>query len=502
MTRLLNKKYLFWCGISLVIVLFVLICCLANRGVRKEKTCLTSYSLDLSYDDSSHELFGNEQVVYFNNSDNMFSVLYFHLYPNAFREDATNKVVSANHVGEAYPNGYSYGSIEISGVTGENGKLMNYEICGEDKNILAVELPTELYPEESVFLSINFKTSLANINHRLGYGENTINFGNFYPIACVYESGIGFSQNLYLSNGDPFYSDCANYQVSITYKSNFEIASTGEKIAEKKENGFVTASYKATKVRDFCFVLSCQFQKVCKLYNDIEIIYYGYNGDKNLEESLTACIDAVQTFEEMFGDYPYPQLSIVKSNFVYGGMEYPNIVLISDSITAQNDINYVIVHEIAHQWWYGMVGNDEYNHAWLDEGLAEYSTLLFYRKNSQYGEDFDALINGAVENYKLFERVYIKVYGSVDGRIERPLCDFQTEPEYVQCVYTKGVIMFNSLRELVGDKKFMATLKDYFEKFQFQNAAPENIIARFVSGCGRMAEEFFDSWLNGEVVIK
>jgi aminopeptidase N len=204
----------------------------------------------------------------------------------------------------------------------------------------------------------------------------------------------------------------------------------------------------------------------------------------------------------MFGAYPYSQLSVVKSNFLQGGMEFPQIVLISDTITNQNDEEYVIVHEIAHQWWYGVVGNDEYNHAWLDEGLAEYSTMLFYRKNDDLGENFEDLINGATESYKLFEKVYSSIMGSVNGAMDRPLNEFSTEPEYVQLTYTKGVLMFDAVRQSLGERKFFNALKQYYNNFSFKNATPQDLISIFAEYGGNEMESFVYSFLNGKVVIK
>lgn len=498
----INKKHFIWGGVVLLVIIFIAIFSVVKWGGGEDKTNLSYYQLNLKYDSNQHLLSGQEKVEFINNYDNMFTHLYFHLYPNAFREGAKNGVVSNNNEGEAYPNGKSYGQIDILGVTFANGESASFNITGEDKNILEVCLKEELYPDEKVVLNIMFETTLANINHRLGYGQNTINLGNFYPIACVYESGKGFSQSLYHSNGDPFYSECANYEVNIQFDSSLEIASTGQQTSIQNDKDKTIATYRADKVRDFSIVLSEIFDIASTKYRDVNINYYGYSGDDNIAECLKTCVDAVETFESLFGKYPYSQLSVVKSNFVHGGMEYPNLVLISDTIASQNDINYVIVHEIAHQWWYAMVGNDEYNNAWLDEGLAEYSTFLFYKENIEYGESYDSMITATIESYKLFEKIYIKVNGSVDGSMQRALCDFQTEPEYVQCVYNKGVIMFNTLREMVGDKRFISTLRNYFEEFKYKNARPSDLIAQFVSTCGKSMEGFFESWLDGSVVIK
>ena len=183
-------------------------------------------------------------------------------------------------------------------------------------------------------------------------------------------------------------------------------------------------------------------------------------------------------------------------------MEYPNLVLISDKYQDQYDIDYVIVHEIAHQWWYGIVGNDEYNHAWMDEGLAEYSTLIFFRENKEYGQDFNEFINNATESYKLFEKVFIKVTGSVNGTMDRGLDEFMTEPEYVQCTYTKGVLLFNTIEESVGEKKFFKALQYYFKEFKYKNATPADMIYCFNKATGYDLEDIFNSYILGNVIIK
>ena len=214
----MKKKFLLSIiSIFIVITPFLFFGCNNNRANDE----LTNYQLNLEYDEVSKKLYGIEKIDYINNYENMFTSLYFHLYPNAFREDAKHSVVSSANEEEAYPEGKSYGNIQINKVESDS-ELLNFEIEGSDKNILKVDLGEEIYPEERIIISIEFEVSLANINHRLGIGKNTINFGNFYPIACVYEEGKGFSQDLYHSNGDPFYSECANYDVSITFSNKFD----------------------------------------------------------------------------------------------------------------------------------------------------------------------------------------------------------------------------------------------------------------------------------------
>ena len=459
-----------------------------------------NYAMDLSYNEQTHILSGVEEVEYFNSRQNAFSSIYFHLYPNAFRQGSNSPVVSSNNFDKAFPNGESYGWIDILKVSDQSAAPLNFSVGGEDQNILQIDLADELYPDESVKISIEFETILPNSNHRFGYGESVVNLGNFYPIACVYEDGKGFSTQAYHSNGDPFYSDISCYLVNFSCSSDFIVASSGEEKNRQTSGQTTTYSYQGDKIRDFCIVLSQKFEKASSQVGGTTINYYGYQGDQNLQAMADFASQCVSTYNEMFGTYPYSTLNVVKSNFVHGGMEYPGIVLISDGVSDE-DFQYVIAHEIAHQWWYGVVGTNQYDHAWIDEGLAEYSTYLFFENNQEFGLNYSSMISNALTNYKFFVQIYQQINGEVDTSMDRPLDQFGTEPEYVQCVYTKGVLLFDSLRESVGERKFLKALKDLYKDFAYQNISPAELIASFSSSTGRNLENFIEGWIEGKVVI-
>ena len=117
--------------------------------------------------------------------------------------------------------------------------------------------------------------------------------------------------------------------------------------------------------------------------------------------------DSLLFFNSKFGEYPYRQISVVKTPFLYGGMEYPNLVMIADNIVEKKDMARVIVHELAHQWWYGVVGNDQIREAWLDESITEYSAFLFFENHSSYGLNYSSLIEDAKTTYDLYVDVII-----------------------------------------------------------------------------------------------
>ena len=365
---------------------------------------LCYYKQELIFDDKNKKLEGKETVCFYNYTDNVLESVCLHLYPNAFREGAKATVVSLANYEKAYPNGKNYGFITIESVnSGE--EYLEYSIGGEDENILEIKMGRDLYPGEMFEFEVGFVVKLANINHRLGYGKSTINLCNYYPILCVYENGA-WVQDLYNSNGDPFYSKCANYEVSITYSKDLTLASTGKQKNILDGENKIT-NIKAEKVRDFAMVLSSKFHNMEEFYDGIEIDYYFYD-DSTPKQTITA-IKEVLEMNKTYGKYPYKNLSIVEANFVHGGMEYPNLVLISDDLADYETYINVVVHELCHQWWYGVVGNNQYTHGFLDEGLTDYNTAKFYSLHSKYGLTSDKIFNNATNGYTTF----VKVYGDV-----------------------------------------------------------------------------------------
>ncbi|MEG1751923.1 MAG: M1 family metallopeptidase [Clostridia bacterium] len=457
---------------------------------------VTNYKMNLEYIAEEKSISGTCSVDFFNNLDVVVEQIPFHLHPNAYREDATLKPVGLADQAFAFPHGKSFGDIKIQNVKNGITNLKN-KICGDDQNILLVDLGQKVYPDSRFEVEITFTTKLANINHRLGYGDNTINLCNFFPIVCAMKNNT-FVQHPYNSNGDPFFSEVSNYDVSISYPSSLALASTGTSTTTQF-NSIKTSNITGKSVRDFAIIISSNFEIATQNYNGIQVSYYG-NGKMPATKMLNIAVDAVKDFEFMFGKYPYPSLAVVNADFCHGGMEYPMLVMISSSINDVSTYEMVIVHEIAHQWWYGVVGNDQFNHGWLDEGLAEYSTALFY-KDKNKTITYEQLIANATNNYTTFVKAYKNVLEKVDTSIDRPIDKFKTSQEYVNMAYVKSMLMFESLHNLIGDKKFFKTLKIYYNENAFKISSPEILMATFKNETRTDLDTFFDSWINGKVEI-
>lgn len=499
------KKYVL-AAITSILLLFVafgsavvLSACKKKQDNLLEKSKnLTNYNLDINLDVAAHTASVKQRVDYFNGSDSIIKKLPFHIYPNFFLEGATSTIVPNNRVNEAYPNGINYAEFGINRVA-VNGKDGAGAYAGEYNGVFEVELPVSLMPEDRVEIYFEFNLTLPNCEHRFGYGDNTINLNNFYPIACVYDDG-GFNLSGYNANGDPFYSDMANYQVSLTADKNYLVAHTGNLVDESEDGTNKTSVFSANMVRDFALVLSNKFNLISASAGQVNVDYF-YFEDAQAEASLNTAVDAINTFSRLFGTYPYNNFCVVKADFIQGGMEYPNLVMIAADIDNADDYKNVIVHETAHQWWYGMVGNDEFLYPWLDESLTDFCCALFYDENTDYNLNRKMMIEADRKNYSLFVTVYEDVLGKLDTSM-RAVDKYATEPEYTYCIYVKGVLMYDSLYNLIGKKAFYKALATYFEQNKYTNVTPEKLISAFSEASKTDLNNFFNSWINGKVVIK
>ena len=490
----------FFVFMLLLVVPFCFFGCSTDNIVVQASESANTYNIVAVLDNENKTVTATQTLEYTNDSENTMEFIMFHLHPNAFSDGATtNYAISATQESRAYVNGKSYGGITILSAE-ENDTDATFSVEGADDHLLKVDLRKDLQPNNTVTIQINFVLTLPNVNHRFGYNEHTINLGNWYPVVCVFEDGE-WDTDGYLSSGDPFYTQISNYVVSLTYESNLILTSTGVLQKTITKNEMTTTTYQALAVRDFAMVLSSDYQVLSQQVGDKMINYYYYD-DENASEHLQTSVDAFTTFSSLIGEYPYAVLNVVKAGFLYGGMEYPNLVYISDQVTNNTEYNNVIIHEISHQWWYGVVGNNQLAYAWIDEGLAEYSTALFYDLNEGYDYTTDEVIGNALSSYLLFCDVYRDVYDTLDTSMNRSVSTFNTETEYVYLTYVKGVLMFDSIGEAIGQTRMNRCLQALYQTYAMEEVTPLELIECFEKASGRSLKSFITSWLDGSVVLE
>lgn len=490
-------KKIFFVAFLLVISCFGFVGCGADTKTIVENA--NFYDIVATLDYEKKQLSAIEKLTYKNNSDKTLSELKFHLHPNAFSAKADKtKAVSELSVDKAYDNGFSEGGITVGGVFIADSEV-SFSIEGEEDCILQVPIQN-LSPQQEVEVQINFLLTIPNVNHRFGYGEKTLNLGNWYPVVCVLEDDGFFSQG-YNSSGDPFYSEVSNYCVTLNYDSKLKVAHTGNLQKQTDLDNKTSITVSAFGVRDFAVVFSENFDVVTDKVDGTTINYFYYD-DENYQKNLKTALDAVSTFNKTFGKYPYEVLNVVKANFLHGGMEYPNLVYISDDVENLEEYTKVIIHEIAHQWWYGVVGNNQLNYGWLDEGLAEFSVALFYEKNPSYEITYSETIGNALSSYLLFCDVFKEVYDNLDTSMNRNLTEFKTDTEYVYISYVKGLLMFDAIRDVVGKNKMEKCLQNYYFENSLKIATPVLLIESFEKTSKKDLKSFITSFIDGTVVLE
>lgn len=418
---------------------------------------VNEYKMDVILDDESKRLMCNQTIDYVNNTKESLDSIYFHIYPNAFSEEE-NVPFEKSQMKQAYPKGFNEGYIDIKNIIINNSKA-EYSIEGEKNDILNIKLNKSLKTNENIKIDIKFNVKLPNSEGRFGYGENTINVTNWFPIACVYDER-GWNTKSYETIGDPFYSDISNFKVTILSPAKYDIATTGKVIETKTDNKKDMNTIEAKNVRDFAFVLSDKFHIEKDNINNVEIATYSLDS-KYSKLATDVARDSIKIFSDMFGQYPYENYSVTASDFYIGGMEYPNLSMIDKSLYSNMNkflLEYVIAHETAHQWWYGVIGNDEVSEPWIDEALTEYSTILYFEK--KYGADAAS---------RLMETMDTQTRSYSDKDIFKSTDQYKSSTEYSLNVYTKGAVMFHRIREEVGDKVFFKVLREYYETYKFKN---------------------------------
>jgi hypothetical protein len=455
-----------------------------------DESNINKYKIDVELDTETMTYTGKQTLTYTNNTDIDLEELYFHLYPNAFGNlydspllfNSREKIGSLNDM---------RGFIDIEKVSFENKDL---ELNILD-TILHVKLNETLRKGKSTEIYLEYKVTLPAAKDRFGYHDKGINFGNWYPIVCVYDEK-GWNLDPYYKIGDPFYSQVSDYDVTITVPKEMVVASSGRILSEKKSKGKKIYNIEGKLIRDFAWVASKDFVVKEKKVDDTIVKVYSVNDDSHMiDKTLEIGEQSLLTFNRIFGKYPYAIYSIVNTEFP-SGMEYPGIVFISNDYFYRDltsILEKVIVHETAHQWWYGLVGNNQVTEAWLDESLATYSELIYVNETKGEREAKDYYN----ENIKLGYE-YATQYKYIGNEVvNKPLEEFAGWDDYSILVYLRGAMFIDRIKEDFGEEVLYEILSKYYERYKFHIATTEDFIKVCEEVTNTSFEPLVKEYLNG-----
>jgi hypothetical protein len=427
------------------------------------------YSITLAVDLDAQQATGREQVHYTNTDAAPLSEIYFRLFPSA--------------------PGFG-GAMTVTRVmVGDQPVAIQL-----DQHGTALKVPVTLAPGASTDLTLDFGLGIPR-EPTVGYAMFGIIGGmttlpNFYPVIPARDE-TGWHVEIAPEYGDETFTPTALYDVRITAKADQIVVTSGT----CQSPGAGEWHCVSGPMRDFMVAMSADYRVVTQTVDGATVRSFYMPGDESGgQRALQVASDALRIYSRRFGAYPFAELDVVETGTRAGGIEYPGLVVIASSLYGQSGegsyFDFVVAHEVAHQWWYSLVGNDQVNHPWLDESLTGYSTILYYEDT--FGKAVaDQLLK------QMFEDAYQRlVRDRRDQKVDQPVSAF-TRDDYGTVVYHKGPLFFQALRQTVGDEKFNAFLKAYFRQNRYGIATSERMLNAAESVADRaIVRSLFDRWIQ------
>ena len=454
-----------------------------------------------------NRLEGREWLVYVNHSPDTLRELYFHLYQNNTRLPYIQQKYQKRHEEPGYQ--------EIVLLRDDSGNELPYSLFA---SLMKVELTRPLFPGDSVALFIRFNTILPEAGERFGYYGDHFDVGNWYPTPAVYDRD-GWHTDLHL--GGEFFQEWGDFRVEITVPRDFVVAATGyllnpEVLPDSVESPERTVDYYrqlesdtvvyrfvAPRVHDFAWSADPEFVLRTTFLDSIRIQLFIQPYQLDLwEGQLQVARQTVEWMQKLVGPYPYPVLNVVDGYITAGGIEYPNLVIINDYIQEKRDLTSTVIHEIIHQWFYGMLANNQTRYGWMDEGTTTYFENLITEKiigletwrNSPSG--FLGKYLGYRENQWREERLEYLNYlrNGMAEPINRHFDWFQRDPFLPY--YTGMSQVLTQLQYVLGDSLFFDGFRHYYRKWRFRHPGPDDFRRSFEEVYGASLHWFFEQWLN------
>ncbi len=285
--------------------------------------------------------------------------------------------------------------------------------------------------------------------------------------------------------GDTTNSDIAFYHVELTVPSKYTLAASGSTISQVDNgDGTITQTITTGPMRDFAFALG-PFVTDSRSFNDIQVNAWVLPDHKSdLARVLDLATGQMRVMTEDVGPYPYAELDLVDAPGAFGGIEYPGLVFIGTLGTPR--LVSPVVHEVAHQWFYGLIGNDQLEEPWLDEAAATYAEALYYE-----GTGASATATGMLSELRS------RVRSSADptAPIGLPVRRYPSTDEYSTIVYLKGALFFEALRNQIGDEAFFNFLHDYYSSYHYGFATMDDFEASAETACSCQLRQLFEDWV-------
>ncbi len=446
----------------------------AAKPVLDEMDGATLYEIELVIDDDLVHITGSEKVRFTNREEVLLNEIQFRLYPNILG--------GKMHVDE----------VRVDGQT----LVPAYRL---DDSLLAIPLPQTLAVGQSVNIEMDFDlavpTELESNYGVLASYDGVLTLAHAYPMIEVYDNE-GWNAEIPSPNGDLTYGDMAFFVVMVDAPKELTMAGAGMESRPELSGNRQWVTFVAGPVRDFFLAASADYEVVSQTVGEVTVNSYAPAGlEDGARFAMETAIRAIEVFSRRYAPYPYTEFDIVATPTYALGVEYPGATAITrdiyDLTETRNDtpisiyLESTVVHEIGHQWFYNLVGNDQLDDPWLDESLVQYITWQYYRDT--YGE-------GGAAGFESSLRGRWSRVNNEPIPIGLPVADY-SGGEYSAIVYGRGPFFFDALRDEIGQETFDAFMRDYTATYAWDIATPQGLESLAEEHCACDLAALFDEWV-------
>lgn len=386
---------------------------------------LTQYTLQAELDYYAHQVEVSQQVVYPNRSDEALNELVFIAHPALFPF-----------------------TLEVEAVTwGDGAAVQGWKL---ENGKLTLPLRTPLPPYEAVFVNFEFKLNIPARDSTFGYTAMQTNLANWFFMLPPYQPGTGWIAHDAYAYGEYMVYEAADFDVRLKFKGGEGLVTAAGAPAQPEGEW---TRYQLRAARNFVFSVSPYYRTATAGADGVTVTSYWFTPtDAAGQEAARVAARALALYGELFGPYPRPSFAVIEADFLHG-MEYDGLTLLSRGFyefydgTPQTNLTIILPHEVSHQWWYSLVGNDQALEPWLDEATATYCELLYYER---YHPE---LVQWWWDNRVNFF--------NPGGWVDATIYNAGGYDAYRNAVYLRGARFYADLRAAMGEEAFFAFLKAY-----------------------------------------
>jgi hypothetical protein len=473
----------------------------AEPSLRERADPIASYSLRVSLDPAEHMLRGEGTITWRNASSAPQRELFVHLYLNGFKTDRT---VFARGATDGFRGGGGVrdaGWIDVDQFfireLGEDLWPSDATTDGdpEDATDIRVPLPRAVEPGETLTIDVAWRARLPSVTLRTGYEGSFHMVGQWFPKLARLRPDGSWAHFAFHRLSE-FYADFGGYDVTIEVPEGFGVGATGELVAEARSNGRVFRTFVQDDVHDFAFAAWDQFEEARETTGEgVELrCLYPKGHERSAAIELEMARFGLEHFGRRYGAYPYRTLTIVhppEGASEAGGMEYPTLITTGGAwflpLTGGRFLETVTIHEVAHQWFYGLVATDEHTSPFLDEGLASFAEIDALEAHFPGASAAEPRLGIAV-GLDAIQRV-TSLEAHRNAPVAQPAPAFVTGVDYGALVYARAAIIFRSLAGAYGEEAFARALGAFSRRFRFQHPGPSDLLDVVRESLGEAAAE-------------